>query len=51
MRNRKNNCRCAFAAALLLFGLVFLCFVSWRIMLFLIAAVFIIIGIVLIRKC
>jgi len=51
MRNRKNNCRCGFAAALLLLGMVFLCFVSWRFMLFLVAAVFIIIGIILIRKC
>lgn len=51
MRNRNNNCRCVFAVVLLLFGMVFLCFVSWRFMLFLIAAVFIIIGIILIRKC
>lgn len=51
MRNRRGNCKCVFAAVLLFLGLVFLCFVSWRFMLFLVAAVFIIIGIILIRKC
>lgn len=51
MRRRKGDGRCTFAAVLLFFGMVALCFISWRFLLFLIAAVFITIGIVLIHKC
>ncbi|MBQ7834721.1 MAG: hypothetical protein IJ385_02965 [Ruminiclostridium sp.] len=51
MRRRNNNCRCAVAVILLMLGIVFLCFVSWRFMLFFLAAILILVGIILIRKC
>lgn len=51
MRRRDNSGRCAVAIILLILGAVFLCFVSWRFMLFLIAAILILVGIILIRKC
>ncbi len=51
MRRRNNGYKCAVATILLVLGAVFLCFVSWRFMLFILAAIFILIGIILIRKC
>lgn len=51
MRRRNNGYKCVAAVILLILGIVFLCFVSWRFMLFLLAAILILIGIILIRKC
>ena len=52
MKRRNRNCGlCIFAAILLFFGLICLCFLSYKFLLFLIAAVFIVIGIVLIKHC
>lgn len=51
MRRRDNSCKYAVAIILLILGAVFMCFVSWRFMLFLLAAILILIGIILIRKC
>ncbi|MCM1417940.1 MAG: hypothetical protein NC084_03750 [Bacteroides sp.] len=50
-RRNRNNGRCIVAAILLFFGFVCLCFVSYRFLLFLAAAVMIVIGIILIRRC
>ncbi len=50
--NRNHNSgKCAFAAVLLFLGFVCLCFVSYRFLLFLLGAVLIIVGIILIRRC
>lgn len=50
-RKNRNNGTCVFAAILLFFGLVCLCFVSYRFLLFLAAGIMIVIGIILIRRC
>ena len=52
MRRRNRNCGvCVFAAVLLFLGAVCLCFLSYRFILFIIAALFIIVGILLIKRC
>ncbi len=51
MRRHNGNGRCIAAVALLVLGIIFLCCISWRFMLFIVAAFFIILGIILIRKC
>ncbi len=51
MRRRDNGFRCIVAAVLLILGVIFLCCISWRFMLFVVAAIFILVGIILIRKC
>lgn len=51
MRRRDCGGRCAAAIALLVIGIIFLCCISWRFMLFILAAILIIAGIILIRKC
>ncbi len=50
-RKNRNNGTCVFAAILLFFGMVFLCFVSYRFLIFLAAGIMIVIGIILIRRC
>ncbi len=51
MRNRKSCGKSVFAAILIFLGLLCLCCVSYRFLLILIAGIFIVIGLILIRKC
>ncbi|MBO5267129.1 MAG: hypothetical protein IJX15_07175 [Ruminiclostridium sp.] len=51
MRRHNGSGKCVVALILLIFGIIFLCCISWRFMLFIVASVFIILGIILIRKC
>lgn len=51
MRNRRNCGKSVFAAVLIFLGLMCLCCLSYRFLLFLIAGIFIVIGIMIIRRC
>lgn len=51
MRYRRNCGKSVFAAILIFLGLLCLCCISYRFLLLLIAGIFVVIGIILIRKC
>lgn len=52
MRRRNRRCGlCVFAAVLLFLGVVCLCCLSYKFILFLIAGLLVVVGIVLIKRC